>query len=68
MMKKYCVSFKKNTTNKDSIVRRARQNRLNCSLCGNKKSMFIEIKGIVGSNSINLYSTVLTISEMIILK
>ena len=40
-MKTYCVSFKKNTANKNSSVRRTKQNRLilvsNCAVYGKKK-------------------------------
>ena len=44
-MKTYCVSCKKNTTNKSSSVRRTKQNRLilvsNCAICVKKKSRII---------------------------
>ena len=40
-MKIYCVSYKKNTVNKNASVRRTRENRLmvvlNCAICGKKK-------------------------------
>ena len=43
----YCVSCKKNTENKDSSVRKTKQNRLmflsNYAVCGKKKSTFIKI-------------------------
>ena len=39
-METYCVSCKKNTVNKNSSVRRTKQNRLmvvsNCAVCGKK--------------------------------
>ena len=42
--KLYCVSCKKNTTNKNSSVRKTKQNRLmvlsNCNFCSKKKSRF----------------------------
>ena len=45
-METYCVSCKKNTANKNSSVRRTKQNRLmlvsNCAICGEKKSRFIK--------------------------
>ena len=38
-METYCVNYKTNTANKNSGVRRTKQNRLmhvsNCALCGN---------------------------------
>ena len=41
-MEKYCVSFRKNTVNKNSNVRRTKQDRLmlisNRAICGKKKS------------------------------
>ena len=41
----YCVSCKKNTMNKNSSVRRTKQNRLmlvlNCAICSKKKLRFI---------------------------
>ena len=41
----YCVSCKKNTMNKNSSVRRTKQNRLmlilNCAICSQKKLRFI---------------------------
>ena len=45
-METYCVSCKKNTANKNSSVRRTKQNRLmlvsNCAICCEKKSRFIK--------------------------
>ena len=45
-MEKYCVSCKKNNANKNSNVRKTKQNRLmhlpNCVVCGNKNSAFIK--------------------------
>ena len=45
-METYCVSCKKDTSKKNSSVRRTRQNRLtlvsNCAICGKKKSRFIK--------------------------
>ena len=39
-MKTYCVSCKKNTVNKNRIIRRPKQNRLmlasNCAICDKK--------------------------------
>ena len=47
-METYHVSCKKNTVNKDSSVRRTKQNRLmlvsDCAICDNKKSSFNENK------------------------
>ena len=49
-MKTYCVSCKKDTKNKNSSVRKTKQNRLmllsNCAICGKKKSAFIKNEGI----------------------
>ena len=48
MMETYCISYKKNTANKNSSARRTRQNRLmlvsNCAVCAKKKSRFIKIQ------------------------
>ena len=48
-MKCYCVSCRKNTANKNSSVRRTKQNRSiplpNCAIYGKKKSRFIQNKG-----------------------
>ena len=45
-METYCVTCKKNTLNKNSSIRRTRQNRLmlasNCATCVKKKSRFIK--------------------------
>ena len=45
-METYCVSCKKNTANKNSSVKRIKQNRLmlllNCVVCGKKKSRLIK--------------------------
>ena len=44
-METYFVSYKKNTENENSSVRRTKQNRLmllsNCTVCGQKNSIFI---------------------------
>ena len=49
-MKTYCVSSKKYTADKNSSVRKTKQNRLmllsNCAVCGKKKSTFIKNKEI----------------------
>ena len=43
-METYCVNCKKNTANKNSSIREAKQDRLillsNSTACGKKKSMF----------------------------
>ena len=40
-METYCISYKKYTANKNSSVRKTKQNRLmllsNCAICGKKK-------------------------------
>ena len=45
-MENYCVSFKKNTANENSIVRKTKQNKLmilsNCAVCGKKKATYIK--------------------------
>ena len=45
-MDTYCVSCEKNTTIKNSSVRRTKQNRLvlviDCAACGKKKARFIK--------------------------
>ena len=42
----YCVSCKKNTGNKNSSIRKTKQNRLmllsSCAVCGKKKARFIK--------------------------
>ena len=47
-MQFYCVSFKKNTANKRSSVRRTKQNRLmsasSYATCGKKKLRLIKIQ------------------------
>ena len=47
-METYCVSCKKNTENKNSSVRKSKQNGLmrwsNCAVCGKNKSTFIKTK------------------------
>ena len=55
-MQTYCVSCKKNTENKDAKVVKTKNDRLQmrfqCSICGNKKSIFVkkqESKGIFSS-------------------
>ena len=49
-METYCVSFKKNTGNKNSSVKRSKQNTWMfvsiCSVCGKKKSRFIKNKEV----------------------
>ena len=51
-METYCVSCKKNTTNKNSSFRRTKQNRLmpasNYAFCGKKKSTFISNQEAIG--------------------
>ena len=58
----YCFSCKKNTANKNSNVRRTKQNRLmlvsSCTICGKKKPKF---KKLPGQNSIEQYSTIVLI-------
>ena len=45
-MENYCASCKKYTANKNSSVRKTKQNRLtllsNCAICGKRKSSFIK--------------------------
>ena len=45
-METYCVSYKKHIENKNSNVRKTKQNILmllsNCSVCGKKKLKFIK--------------------------
>ena len=45
-METYCVSCRRYTENKNSNVRKTKQNRLmllsNCTVCGKKKSSFIK--------------------------
>ena len=47
-MEIYCVSCKTYTANKNSSVKKTKQNRLilfsNCAVCGKKKTTFIEKK------------------------
>ena len=45
-METYCISCKKNTGNENSNVRETNQKRFlsNCSVCGNKKFIFIKNK------------------------
>ena len=47
-MKTYCISFKKNTANVNSSVRKSKQNRLmllsNCIVCGKKQLTFIKVE------------------------
>ena len=47
-METYCVSCKNYLANKNSSVRKTKQNRLmflsNCTVCGMKKSTFIKNK------------------------
>ena len=51
-METYCVSSKKNTANKNSSVRKTKQNRLillsNCAVCGKKKSTMRDLDAISG--------------------
>ena len=46
MMETYCVSYNKNTANKNLIVKKIKQDRLivlsNYVVCGKKKPRFIE--------------------------
>ena len=50
----YCVSSKKETTNKNSSVRKTKQSRLmllsNFAVCGKKKSTFIKNKELHNFN------------------
>ena len=66
-METCCVSCRKYTVNRNSSVRKSKQNRLmffsNRAVCGKKKLTFIKNK-----NSIKQYSTILKIFEMISLK
>ena len=45
VMETYCVSCKKITANKNSSVKRTKQNRLmpasNCTICGKRKSRLV---------------------------
>ena len=47
-METYCVSCKKSTANKNSSVRKTKQNRLmllsNCAVWGKKKPRFVRTK------------------------
>ena len=59
-METYCVSFKKNTGNKNSSVKRSKQNTLIfvsiCSVCDKKKLRFIknnEVSRNILNNSFN---------------
>ena len=51
-MQNYCVSCRKNTGNKDAKVIRTKNSRLqmksHCSVCGNKKSRFVQEQGAKG--------------------
>ena len=56
-METYCVGCKKNTTNKNSSVKRTKQNRLmlasSCAICSKKKTWFIknqEESGLLSKN------------------
>ena len=55
-MEIYCVSCKKNTTNKNSSAKKTKQNisvlLSNCAICGKKKSNFIKNQD---TNSISNY-------------
>ena len=61
-MEAYCVSFRKNTGNKNSSFKKAKLNRLmflpNCAVCGKKNHLSLKTKN----------STILIIYEMISLK
>ena len=50
-METYCVNCKKNTANKNSSIRRTKQNRLmlvsNYAVCGNKRRKSIKNKKLV---------------------
>ena len=43
-MEMYCISYKRNNGNKNSIVRKTKQNRLmlllNCAVCGGKINFY----------------------------
>ena len=58
-METYCVSCKKYTENKNSSVRKTKQNRLimllsNCTICGMKKSTFIKNKELHNSDQFKM--------------
>ena len=60
-MQTYCVSFRKNTENKDAKVIKTKNDRLQmrsqCSICGNKRSRFVkeqEAKGILSSLGVRI--------------
>ena len=61
-METYCVSSKKNTANKNSSIRKTKQNRLmllrNCAVCGKKNQLPLKINN----------SRILIIFQMINLK
>ena len=54
ILKQYCVSYKKNTANENSIVRKTKQKRLmlftRCRICGKKTLNFIKNKKINNFN------------------
>ena len=53
-MEASCICCKKNTANKNSSVRKTKQNRLmllsNCTICGKNKSTFIKNKELPNFN------------------
>ena len=55
-MESYCVSYKSNTENKNSSIRKTKQNGLmvlsNCAVCRKKKSTFIKNKELQNFNNI----------------
>ena len=50
-MERYCVNYKKNTTNENSSVKKTQQSRLkflsNCAVCGYKKPSSLKIKNSI---------------------
>ena len=56
-METYCVSCKKNTANKNSSVRKTKQNKLmllsNCTVCGKKMLTFIKNQELHNFNNIS---------------
>ena len=47
-MEMYCISYKRNNGNENSIIRKTKQNRLmlllNCAVCGEKNQLLLKIK------------------------
>ena len=57
-METHCVTFKKNTENEDSRVRKTKQKRLsllsNCAVCGKKNQFLLKIRNLIIFQMINL--------------